>query len=72
MNISEEKTITPGTQLSRIYKTDPFGFPLYPYDEDQHRQSRQERGINPDAASETVSDTADREQRDAYESRLNM
>ncbi len=33
MNTPEENTDTPGTKLSRIYKTDPFGFPLYQADE---------------------------------------
>jgi hypothetical protein len=54
MNTQEEETIIPSTQLARIYKTDPFGFPLYPYDEELYKQSKQGKGLDPDAISEVV------------------
>jgi L-rhamnose isomerase len=73
MNTQEETTITHGTQLSRIYKTDPFGFPLYPYDEEQYQQNKQEQGVNPDAISpNNKSDSDDNEHSKVFESLLNM
>jgi hypothetical protein len=64
METPPEKAIAPNTQLSRIYKTDPFGFPLYPYDEEQYRQSRQEQGIDPDAISVTTQEDSHEEDPD--------
>lgn len=73
MNTLPEKIIIPGTKLSRIYKTDPFGFPLYPYDEQQHKQTKEEQGLNPDAISDTRKTYHDdKEQSDPYNSVLNM
>ena len=73
MNTPAETTITPSTQLCRIYKTDPFGFPLYPSDEEQYHQSRQEQGLNPDTISGTSKACSDDgEQINIYESLLNM
>lgn len=54
MNTQEEDTIIPSSQLARLYKTDPFGFPLNPYDEEQYKQSKLAKGQNPDAISEVV------------------
>jgi hypothetical protein len=73
MNTQAETTIASSTQLCRIYKTDPFGFPLYTSDEEQYNQSKQEQGINPDAISQTHrTDSDDGEQSNIYESVLNM
>lgn len=73
MNAPEETTIVPSTQLCCIYKTDPFGFPLYPSDEQQYQQNKQEQGLNPDAISVVLkSDPGDSGQSNIYESLLNM
>jgi hypothetical protein len=73
MNAPAEKTIAPGTQLCHIYKTDPFGFPLYPSDEKQYSASKQGQGVNPNAISETPKANPDNgEQSEIYESVLNI
>ena len=73
MNTQADTKIVPGIQLCRIYKTDPFGFPLYPSDEGQYQQNKQERGLNRDAISEIPkADSDDGEQSNIYESVLNM
>ena len=59
MNNTTEKKIAPSTALSRIYKTDPFGFPIYAADEELYQQSQQKKGLNPDAASDTAVIAAD-------------
>jgi len=73
MNTPTEKTNEPGTQLSRIYKTDPYGFPIYPADEELHQENKEGQDIDPDAISPApVSDPDDDEETKIYESKLNM
>jgi|GEM_PF-6320537 len=54
-----ENIIESGHLLYRIYKTDPFGFPLYQADEEQYHKSKQAQGLDPDAVS--VFASADRD-----------
>ena len=73
MDNPEEVTIKPSTELSRIYKTDPYGFPLYHFDEEDYILSKKEKGLNPDAISETTpTDSDDGEQSNTYDSLLNL
>lgn len=73
MNNPEEVTIKPSTELSRIYKTDPYGFPLYHFDEEDYILSKKEKGLNPDAISGSpASDPDDGGQSNTYDSLLNL
>ncbi len=49
MNTIEEKKDLPSTKLSRIYKTDTFGFPLYPADEEQYKKGKEETEAESDS-----------------------
>lgn len=73
MSTPEEVTIQPSTGLSRIYKTDPYGFPIYHFDEEDYVLSKKEQGPDPNAMSDVLkTESIESERTDTFESNLNM